>query len=229
MYGLHVPDPGKPFHIVFPMSFQDEPRSAKRIALPDFDITAAEVQQLLADPSGHGLSNYLMDHASHFVTTGGNLRTPFRILWYAENLGLTREVFTGQHKDSQIVRLRDILDQINRSNELNGKRSVSISTVLNGLSPMAKTLLNGFKVKVLVNRQDETIKLLSEAFAANLYSNMRADAARVFKRYTEINQQAEAVGVDTEKLMLSNRDVAEFLLSAPKLKEPVYTANSSEA
>ena len=28
---------------------------------------------------------------------------------------------------------------------------------------MAKTLLNGFKVKVLVNRQDETIKLLSEA------------------------------------------------------------------
>ena len=31
--------------------------------------------------------------------------------------------------------------------------------MLNGLSPMAKTLLNGFKVKVLVNRQDETIKL----------------------------------------------------------------------
>ena len=173
------------------MSFQDEPRSAQRIQLPDFDITAAEVQQLLADPSGHGLSNYLIEHASHFVTTGGNLRTPFRILWYAENLGLTREVFSGQHKDSQVVRLRDILDQINRSNELNGKRSVNISTVLNGLSPMAKTLLNGFKVKVLVNRQDETIKLLSEAFAANLFSNMRADAERVFKRYADVTERSE--------------------------------------
>ena len=94
--------------------FSGQPCSAKRIALPDFDITAAEVQQLLADPSGHGLSNYLMEHASHFVT-GGNLRTPFRILWYAENLGLTCEVFSGQHKDSQVVRLGDILDQINRS------------------------------------------------------------------------------------------------------------------
>ena len=196
------------------MSFQDEPRSAQRVTLPDFDITAAEVQQLLANPSGHGLSNYLMEHASHFVTTGGNLRTPFRILWYAENLGLTREVFSGQHKDSQVVRLRDILDQINRSNELNGKRSVSISTVLNGLSPMAKTLLNGFKVKVLVNRQDETIKLLSEAFAANLFSNMRADAERVFKRYADVTEQANAVGVDTKGLIAASPEVTRFILAA---------------
>jgi len=210
------------------MSFQDEPRNARRAALPDFDITAAEVQQLLADESGHGLSNYLDEHASSFIYSGGSLKTPFRVLWYAENLGLTREIFSGQHKDSQAVRIRDILDQINRSNELNGKRPVSISTVLNALSPMAKTLLNGFKVKVLINRQDETIKLLSEAFAANLYSNMRADAARVFKRYTEINQQAEAVGVDTEKLMLSNKEVAEFLLTAPRSQEPVYAANSAK-
>ena len=165
------------------MSFQDEPRNGQRITLPDFDITAAEVQQLLADPNGHGLSNYLIQNAAHFVMTGGNLRTPYRILWYAENLGLTREIHTGQHRDSQVVSLRDILAQVNRSNELNGKRSVTMSTVLNGLSPMAKTLLNGFKVKVLINRQDENIKLLSEAFAANLYNNMRSDAERVFKRY----------------------------------------------
>ena len=196
------------------MSFQDEPRNGQRITLPDFDITAAEVQQLLADPNGHGLSNYLIQNAAHFVMTGGNLRTPYRILWYAENLGLAREIHNGQHRDSQVVSLRDILSQINRSNELNGKRSVTMSTVLNGLSPMAKTLLNGFKVKVLINRQEETIKLLSEAFAANLFNNMRADAERVFKRYADVTEQANAVGVDTRGLIASNEHVTRFMLAA---------------
>ena len=196
------------------MSFQDEPRNGQRITLPDFDITAAEVQQLLADSNGHGLSNYLIQNAAHYVMTGGNLRTPYRILWYAENLGLTREIHTGQHRDSQVVSLRDILDQINRSNELNGKRSVTMSTVLNGLSPMAKTLLNGFKVKVLINRQEETIKLLSEAFAANLFNNMRADAERVFKRYADVTEQANAVGVDTKGLIASNEHVTRFMIAA---------------
>ena len=205
---------GQTFHIVFSMSFQDEPRNGQRITLPDFDITAAEVQQLLADPNGHGLSNYLIEHASHFVMTGGSLRTPFRTLWYAENLGLTREIFTGQHKDSQAVSLRDVLNQLNRSNELNGKRSVTMSTVLNSLSPMAKALLNGFKVKVLINRQDETIKLLSEAFAANLFNNMRADAERVFKRYADVTEQANAVGVDTKGLIASNAEVTRFMIAA---------------
>ena len=196
------------------MSFQDEPRNGQRITLPDFDITAAEVQQLLADPNGHGLSNYLIQNAAHFVMTGGNLRTPYRILWYAENLGLAREIYNGQHRDSQVVSLRDILSQINRSNELNGKRSVTMSTVLNGLSPMAKTLLNGFKVKVLINRQEETIKLLSEAFAANLFNNMRADAERVFKRYADVTEQANAVGVDTQGLIASNEHVTRFMIAA---------------
>ena len=196
------------------MTFQDEPRNSTRITLPDFEITSVEVQQLLADSSGHGLSNYLMEHAQHFVLSGGSLRTPFRTLWYAENLGLTREVFQGQHKDSQTVRLRDILDQINRSNELNGKRSVTLSTVLNSLTPMANALLSGFKVKVLINRQDETIKLLSEAFAANMFSNMRADAERVFKRYADVTEQAKAVGVDTKGLIAGSPEAERFILAA---------------
>ena len=196
------------------MSFQDEPRNASRAFLPDFEITSVEVQQLLADPSGHGLCNYLMEHAAPFVFSGNNLRTPFRTLWYAENLGLTKEVFQGQHKDSQIVRLRDILDQINRSNELNGKHSVTMSTVLNSLAPMAKSLLVGFKVKVLINRQDETIKLLSEAFAANMFSNMRADAERVFKRYADVTEQAKAVGVDTKGLIAGSPQAERFILAA---------------
>lgn len=184
------------------MTFQDEPRTAAKAQLPDFDISAAEVQLLLADPSGHGLSNYLLDHAAHFVTNGSTLKTPYRILWYAENLGLTREFNNGQHKDSQIVRLRDVLEQLNRSNSLNGKREVALSTVKNGLSPMAKTLLSAFKIKVLINHQDETIKLLSEAFAANMFSNMKADAERTFKRYADVAEQAEAVGVNVNKLIV---------------------------
>ena len=196
------------------MTFQDEPRDASKAKMPEFEITSVEVQQLLADPSGHGLSNYLMEHAKHYVLSGGNLRTPFRTLWYAENLGLTKEVFQGQHKDSQIVRLRDILDQVNRSNELNGKRPVTLGTVLNSLSPMANALLSGFRVKVLINRQDETIKLLSEAFAANMFTNMRADAERVFKRYADVTEQAKAVGVDTKGLIAASPQAERFILAA---------------
>ena len=134
------------------MSFQEEPTNNRRASLPDFDITAAEVQQLLADPSGHGLSKYLIQNANHYVMNGNNLRTPFRILWYAENLGLSREIHTGQHKDTQIVTLREILGQINRSNESSGKKPMCMGTVLNGLSPMAKALLVAFKIKVLIRK-----------------------------------------------------------------------------
>jgi hypothetical protein len=183
------------------MPYQDEPRGSARASLPPFDITAAEVQQLLADPSGHGLSNYLLQNAEHFVTTGGNLKTPFRVLWYAECLGLTDQTVANGHKDSRPVQLRQILEHINHSNELNGKAPVSMSTVLNSLNPMARTLMEGFKVKVLINRQEETIKLLSEAFTANMFLNMKADAERVFKRYADVCEQAKAVGVETKGLM----------------------------
>lgn len=183
------------------MSFQDEPRNTQNAALPDFDITAAEVQQLLADNTGHGLSNYLSEHAASFIYSGGNLKTPFRVLWYAENLGLTSQIYSAGQKDSKAISLRDILSQINQSNSLNGKREVSMSTVLNALTPMAKTLLEAFKVKVLIDRRTETIKLLSEAFAASMFSNMRADAERVFRRYNDVIEQANAVGVETSGLI----------------------------
>jgi hypothetical protein len=194
------------------MPFQDEPRGSARASLPSFDITAAEVQQLLADPSGHGLSQYLLQHAEHFVTTGGNLKTPFRVLWYAECLGLTDQTVANGHKDSRPVQLRQILEHINHSNELNGKAPVSMSTVLNSLNPMARTLMDGFKVKVLINRQEETIKLLSEAFTANMFLNMKADAERVFKRYADVCEQAKAVGVETKQL-LTGTQAGRFLVA----------------
>jgi len=175
--------------------------------MPDFDITAHEVKELLADPSGHGLSKYLQQHAKEYVYSGQNLKTPFRILWYAENLGMTEQTYTGPHRDARVVRLRDVLDQMNRSNAMNGKREVSLSTVLNGLSPLSKALISGFNVKLLINRQEETIKLLSEAFAANMMTNMRADAERVFKRYNDVLEQAQAVGVDTSRLIVGNNEM----------------------
>jgi hypothetical protein len=196
------------------MNFQDEPRSTTGVVLPELEITAVEVQALLADPSGHGMSNYLIEHAPQFVMSGGCLRTPYRVLWYAENLGLAKDTYSGQHKDSYTVRLRDILDQVNRSNASNGKKTVAMGTVLNGLSPLAKTLLQAFKVKVLINRQDETIKLLSEAFAANMFTNMRADAERVFKRYADVVEQAKAVGVDTKGVIAASQEASRFLIAA---------------
>ena len=195
------------------MTFQDEPRNARRASLPDFDITAAEVQQLLADESGHGLSNYLDQHASQFIYSGGSLKTPFRVLWYAENLGLTHEIFTSGHKDSKAIRLREILAQMNQSNSLNGKKEVGISTVLNALSPLGNALLTGFKVKILINRPEETIKLLSEAFTAEMFSNMKKDAERVFKRYADVCEQAKAVGVESKGLMVGT-EAARFLAAA---------------
>ena len=67
---------------------------------------------------------------------------------------------------------------------------------------------------MLINRQDETIKLLSEAFAANMFSNMRADAERVFKRYADVTIQAKAVGVDTKGLIAANPQAERFILAA---------------
>ena len=189
------------------MTFQEEPRNSTQSVMPEFDITAHEVKELLADPSGHGLSNYLASHAKEFVYSGQNLKTPFRVLWYAENLGLTQQTYTGQHRDAKVIRLRDILDQLNRANGMNGKAPVALSTVLNGLSPLSKSLLAGFNVKLLINRQEETIKLLSEAFAANMMSNMRSDAERVFKRYNDVLEQAQAVGVDTSRLIVGNTEM----------------------
>jgi uncharacterized protein YfcZ (UPF0381/DUF406 family) len=80
---------------------------------------------------------------------------------------------------------------------------------------MAKTLLSAFKIKVLINHQDETIKLLSEAFAANMFSNMKADAERTFKRYADVAEQAEAVGVNVNKL-ISGTHAERLVLAANK-------------
>jgi hypothetical protein len=77
---------------------------------------------------------------------------------------------------------------------------------------MARTLMDGFKVKVLINRQEETIKLLSEAFTANMFLNMKADAERVFKRYADVCEQAKAVGVETKQL-LTGTQAGRFLVA----------------
>ena len=94
-----------------------------------------------------------------------------------------------------------------------GKKEIGISTVLNALSPLGNALLTGFKIKILINRPEETIKLLSEAFTAEMFSNMKKDAERVFKRYADVCEQATAVGVETKGLMVGT-EAARFLAAA---------------
>lgn len=184
------------------VTFQDEPRrTAASRDLPDFQITTAEVQALLADPSGHGLSNFLKDNASEYVFYGDQLKAPFRTLWYAENLGLTFEVTSAGHRASNPIAIDAIADQINRSSAMNGRREVSRATVVNSLAPLARALSQAFRIKLLINHKEEQIMLLSEAWAANMLGNMKDDAKRIFNRYGEVFEQCERMGIDVRPLI----------------------------
>ena len=81
------------------------------------------------------------------------------------------------------------------------QKEVGISTILNALSPLARQLEAAFGIKLLVNRQEETIKLLSEAWTANMFATLRKDHERLFKRYNDNMQFAERVGVDLSKVI----------------------------
>lgn len=182
--------------------FQDEPRGATSArTLPEFDITAAEVQALLADPSGHGLSNYLLAHAESAVKTGSGLKTPFRVLWYAENLGLTDEFSVGGRKDSRAISLHEILGQVNQSNRMNGKAEISLSTVHNALSPLANALTTAFRIRLLVDRKGESIKMMSEVWAQQFFSNQRQDIERKVRQFADVLEQSERAGIPTAGLL----------------------------
>lgn len=184
------------------MAFQAEPfNTGAGNRLPHFDLTAVEVQAMLAEPTGHGLSLFLHDKARQFVFHGQQLRTPYRILWYAENQGLTLEVEgPNGRKASQPVGLDGIVGQMNRAAEDAGRKPVSLSTVINSLPTLARDLHNGFGLKLLINRQQEQIRLMSEAYAAELIENMNKDATRVFRRYNDVLEQAQRVGADVQAL-----------------------------
>jgi hypothetical protein len=182
--------------------FQDEPRGATSArTLPDFEITAAEVQALLADPSGHGLSRYLLQHAEQAVKAGSGLKTPFRVLWYAENLGLTDEFAVGGHKDSRAISLHEILNQINQSNRMNGKPEISLSTVHNALSPLANALTTAFRIRLLIDRKGESIKMMSEVWAQQFFSNQRQDIERKVKQFADVLEQSERAGIPTAGIL----------------------------
>lgn len=190
-----------PFHTSHTMTFQDEPRNCGSRDLGSLGLTASEINELLTSADGHGLCNYLQENCWHQISSGSNLKTPFRVLWYAECLGLTAKASINGKDDFKAIALREILDCINRSNELNGKKPVSVSTVYNALSPLARQLEKAFGIKLLVNRHEETIKLLSEAWTANLFSSMRADQERLLKKWNDNLMFAERVGVDLSKVI----------------------------
>lgn len=185
--------------------FQDEPRGATSLrTLPEFDVTAAEVQALLADPSGHGLSNYLLIHAEQAVKTGSGLKTPFRVLWYAENLGLTDEFIVGNRKDSRAISLHEILGQINQSNRMNGKTEITLSTVHNALTPLANALTTAFRIRLLIDRKGESIKMMSEVWAQQFFSNQRQDIERKVRQFADVIDQSERAGISTAEILVGS-------------------------
>ena len=183
------------------MTFQEEPRNKGKRDLDNQELSVAEISTLLNDPEGHGLLNYLQEKCWEQISSGGNLKTPFRVLWYAECEGLTSKANINGQDDFKAIALRNILDCINRSNQLNGKKEVGINTILNALSPLARQLESAFGIKLLVNRQEETIKLLSEAWTANMFASMRKDQERLLKKYNDNMQFAERVGVDLTRVI----------------------------
>ena len=183
------------------MPYQEEPGNHSSKELAELGLTTAEVSELLADPSGHGLGNYLTSNCNGQVYAGSNLKTPFRVLWFAECCGLTQTAKIDGKDDFKEVALRDILEMINRSNQLKGKKEVSISTVYNSLSPLARQLERAFGIKLLVNRHTETIKLLSEHWTAQFFSNLRKDHERLLQKFNANLRFAERVGVDVNKVI----------------------------
>lgn len=183
------------------MTFREEPGNRGSKELSDLGLTTAEISTLLTDADGHGLGNYLSDNCWSQVASGQTLKTPFRVLWYAECCGLTQTTNIDGKDDFREVSLRDILDMLNKSNEMKGKKPVSISTVYNSLSPLARQLQKAFGIKLLVNRHDETIKLLSEHWTAQFFSGLRADHERLLKKVNDNMRFAKRVGVDLSKVI----------------------------
>ena len=122
------------------MTFQEEPGNKGSKELSDLGLTTAEISGLLASEDGHGLCSYLSDNYWSQVASGQTLKTPFRVLWYGECCGLTQTTNIDGKDDFREVSLRDILDMLNKSNELKGKKPVTMSTVYNSLSPLARQL-----------------------------------------------------------------------------------------
>ena len=183
------------------MAFVEEPGNKGSRELSDLGLSLAEINQLLTQDDGHGLCSYLSDNCWNQVASGQTLKTPFRVLWYAECAGLTQTTTIDGKDDFREVSLRDILDMLNKSNELKGKKPVSISTVYNSLSPLARQLQKAFGIKLLVNRHEETIKLLSEHWTAQFFSGLRADHERLLKKVNDNMRFAKRVGVDLSKVI----------------------------
>ena len=183
------------------MTFTEEPGNKGSKELSDLGLTTAEISALLTSEDGHGLCSYLSENCWNQVASGQTLKTPFRVLWYGECCGLTQTTNIDGKDDFREVSLRDILDMLNKSNELKGKKPVSISTVYNSLSPLARQLQKAFGIKLLVNRHDETIKLLSEHWTAQFFSSLRADHERLLKKVNDNMRFAKRVGVDLSKVI----------------------------
>ena len=66
---------------------------------------------------------------------------------------------------------------------------------------MARQLQKAFGIKLLVNRHDETIKLLSEHWTAQFFSGLRADHERLLKKVNDNMRFAKRVGVDLSKVI----------------------------
>lgn len=212
------------------MPFQDEPRNKGQAFLGNQELSVAEISTLLNDASGHGLCNYLQTKCWHQVSSGGNLKTPFRILWYAECLGLTSSANINGNDDFKSIALRDILDCINRSNQINGKREIGMSTVLNGLNPLARQLEAAFGIKLIINRQEETIKLLSEHFTAQIFANLRKDHTNVLKKFNANLNFAKRVGVDLTKVIAGSEMEKTFAIAASCVeKGDTYYATTESA
>lgn len=212
------------------MTFQEEPGNKGSRELTDLGLTTAEISALLTQEDGHGLCGYLSDNCWNQVASGQTLKTPFRVLWYGECCGLTQTTTIDGKDDFREVNLRDILDMLNKSNELKGKKPVSISTIYNSLSPLARQLQKAFGIRLLVNRHEETIKLLSEHWTAQFFSSLRADHERLLKKVNQNMKFAQRVGVDLTKVIAGSAMEETFALAASTVPQgDTYYATTESA
>jgi hypothetical protein len=196
-------------------------------------MTPVEVRALLADPSGHGLFLFIDrdEHGRQYIRTGSRLKTPWRVLWHAESLGLNDQLKEGDRIETRPISLEEVLARVNAQNRMTGQKPITMSTIHNALSPLARDLMTMFGVKVLIRRKENLIKLFSESFAQTEFASMNRAAERVFERYTEILRQCENVGIDASQALGCSDSATKFALMSQKVLNgaatTAYPSNSN--
>ena len=134
----------------FPRRTKAAPASGQRLEIPP-----TELKNYLSQP--HGITNLLTNSQSWdpFCWSGTELSSPMRALYAAEGRGL----LTQRGDRAVDVSIQDIANDINSYLKIQGKKEVTLSSVINALAKASKYVHCALCINLIVNRRENTIRL----------------------------------------------------------------------